>query len=96
MEESSYAIGARRDRPIVIDGLWGLSSGNGHLAGNAGKLYFTAGPNGEDNGLFGYIAATRGRWGGVKGVAHSPFHPFTQSPGHPVTRSPGHPFSEAA
>ncbi|HEV3345100.1 MAG TPA: TIGR03118 family protein, partial [Pirellulales bacterium] len=29
--------------PIVVDGLWGLSFGNGDNAGNAGSLYFTAG-----------------------------------------------------
>jgi uncharacterized protein (TIGR03118 family) len=41
--------------PIVIDGLWGLSFGNGVTAGSANSLYFTAGPGGEQHGLFGKI-----------------------------------------
>ena len=43
------------ERPIVIDGLWGLAFGNGGKAGRPGTLYFTAGPNGESNGLFGSL-----------------------------------------
>jgi uncharacterized protein (TIGR03118 family) len=45
----------RHERPIVIDGLWGLAFGNGGRAGRPGTLYFTAGPNGEGNGLFGAL-----------------------------------------
>ena len=41
--------------PIVIDGLWGLSFGNGASAGSTGTLYFTAGPGGEQHGRFGDI-----------------------------------------
>ena len=40
---------------IVINGLWGLSFGNGVTAGDSNTLYFTAGPNDESNGLFGKI-----------------------------------------
>src|ERR1035441_5226539 len=43
------------EKPIVIDGLWGLAFGNGGNAGRPGTLYFTAGPNGEGNGLFGAL-----------------------------------------
>ena len=43
------------ERPLVIDGLWGLAFGNGGRAGRPGTLYFTAGPNGEGNGLFGAL-----------------------------------------
>jgi len=39
--------------PLVIDGLWGLAVGNG---ANAGSVYFTAGPGGEEHGLFGKLA----------------------------------------
>jgi uncharacterized protein (TIGR03118 family) len=46
-----------RERPIVIDGLWGLAFGNGGNNGRPGTLYFTAGPNGESNGLFGALDA---------------------------------------
>jgi uncharacterized protein (TIGR03118 family) len=41
---------------IKIDGLWGLSFGNGGKAGPYNTLYFTAGPNDETAGLFGSIA----------------------------------------
>jgi uncharacterized protein (TIGR03118 family) len=42
-------------RPIAIDGLWALAFGNGGRAGRPGTLYFTGGPNGESNGLFGSL-----------------------------------------
>lgn len=42
--------------PITIDGLWGLSFGNG-VAGSAQTLFFTAGPDGEMHGLFGQLVA---------------------------------------
>ena len=40
-------------KPIVIDGLWSLQVGNGGNGGRTDTLYFTAGPNGEKDGLFG-------------------------------------------
>ena len=45
------------NNPIVNDGLWGLRFGNGGNGGNLNTLYFTAGLNNEQNGLFGSIAA---------------------------------------
>ncbi|MDB6066322.1 MAG: hypothetical protein JWR26_2530, partial [Pedosphaera sp.] len=42
-------------KPIIIDGLWGLAFGNGGNGGVPAALYFTAGPNGEADGLFGSI-----------------------------------------
>jgi uncharacterized protein (TIGR03118 family) len=42
-------------QPIVIDGLWALSFGNGSVAGPVNTLFFTAGPNKEADGLFGRI-----------------------------------------
>ncbi len=48
---------------IVIQGLWALSSGNvapnnlDPAASPSSELYFAAGPNGEANGLFGYLSA---------------------------------------
>jgi uncharacterized protein (TIGR03118 family) len=49
-------------KPIVIDGLWALSAGNGSAAGSydpsgepAAEIYFAAGPNKEQDGLFGYL-----------------------------------------
>ncbi len=43
---------------IVIDGLWGLSFGNGGSAGSTSVLYFTAGSQHESHGLFGSISST--------------------------------------
>jgi uncharacterized protein (TIGR03118 family) len=40
---------------ISIDGIWGLTFGNGHSLGDANALYFTAGPNNEEDGLFGRL-----------------------------------------
>jgi len=40
---------------ISIDGIWGLAFGNGHSLGDANSLYFTAGPNNEQDGLFGRL-----------------------------------------
>lgn len=48
---------------LTIDGLWALRFGNGAAAGPATTLFFTAGPGGEVNGLFGTltpIAAEKG------------------------------------
>ncbi len=42
---------------IVIDGLWTIMFGNGHNGGDQNKLYFTAGPNDESDGLFGSLTA---------------------------------------
>jgi len=50
------------NKPIVIDGLWAISDANGASAGSAdpagapaAELYFTAGPNSEQDGLLGYL-----------------------------------------
>jgi uncharacterized protein (TIGR03118 family) len=54
------AIADGSGRAISIDGLWGLTFGNGAKAGDTHILYFTAGIAGggavEDHGLFGSIA----------------------------------------
>jgi uncharacterized protein (TIGR03118 family) len=42
---------------IVIDGLWTITFGSGAVSGgDANTLYFTAGPNGELDGLFGALS----------------------------------------
>jgi uncharacterized protein (TIGR03118 family) len=41
---------------IVIDGLWSLRIGNGGNGGKTDTVYFTAGPNDEQDGLFGSLA----------------------------------------
>jgi uncharacterized protein (TIGR03118 family) len=40
---------------LTIDGLWALSFGNGAAAGPSTTLFFSAGPNGEADGLFGTL-----------------------------------------
>jgi len=42
--------------PIRIDGLWALRVGNGGAGGAANTVYFTAGLDGEQHGLFGSLA----------------------------------------
>ncbi|HEY1502357.1 MAG TPA: TIGR03118 family protein [Acidobacteriaceae bacterium] len=49
--------------PIAIDGLWGLSFGSGGTSGPANTLYFTAGPDDENHGLFGTITAVENTLG---------------------------------
>ena len=53
--QSAGPVTNLRGRPIKIDGLWGLAFGNGGNAGPTSTLFFTAGPNGEANGLFGTL-----------------------------------------
>jgi uncharacterized protein (TIGR03118 family) len=51
------SLGQLRDtngEPISIDGLWTLTLGGGAKS-SSDTLYFTAGPNGETDGLFGTI-----------------------------------------
>jgi uncharacterized protein (TIGR03118 family) len=43
--------------PVHIDGLWGLSFGNGLQKQATNALFFAAGPNDEANGLYGKIEA---------------------------------------
>jgi uncharacterized protein (TIGR03118 family) len=45
------------NRPLVIDGLWGIGFGNDHSSGPSTTLYFAAGPDEEQNGYFGKIEA---------------------------------------
>jgi uncharacterized protein (TIGR03118 family) len=50
--------GALRDasgKKLAIDGLWALEFGNAGANGNPQTLFFTAGPNDENDGLFGTI-----------------------------------------
>ena len=43
------------DEPIFVDGLWALTFGNGGAGGSKTTLYFTAGINDEQDGLFGSL-----------------------------------------
>jgi uncharacterized protein (TIGR03118 family) len=44
---------------VTIDGLWALTFGNGAKNADPEKLYFTAGTNGEADGLFGNLSLTQ-------------------------------------
>jgi uncharacterized protein (TIGR03118 family) len=50
-------LGQSPNHPLQIDGLWGLTFGNGVTAGNATTLYYAAGPEDKTRGLFGKITA---------------------------------------
>ena len=50
--------------PLTIDGLWGLNFGNDGTAGPATTLFFAAGPDSEQHGLFGTITAVENVLGG--------------------------------
>jgi uncharacterized protein (TIGR03118 family) len=43
--------------PLLIDGLWAIEFGPepADAGGTPSQLYFTSGPNGENDGLFGYL-----------------------------------------
>ena len=45
-------------QPIANPGLWGLKFGNGGNGGDPAVLYFAAGINGQQEGLFGSISAS--------------------------------------
>jgi uncharacterized protein (TIGR03118 family) len=47
-----------KGQPITIDGLWSLAFGNGGAAGPTNTLFFSAGINGEADGLFGSLTAS--------------------------------------
>ncbi|MES2759014.1 MAG: TIGR03118 family protein [Pseudomonadota bacterium] len=48
-------LGRSDGTPIVIDGLWGISFGNGSFSQPLNSLFFTAGPANETHGLYGRI-----------------------------------------
>jgi len=51
-------------RPLSIDGLWGLSFGNGFVGQQIDSLYFTAGPDDESHGVYGVVSPTTASKGG--------------------------------
>jgi uncharacterized protein (TIGR03118 family) len=51
------ALMGRDGKPIVIDGVWALSFGNGGQAGRRDTLFFTAGIDDEQHGLFGTLVS---------------------------------------
>jgi len=56
-DSNGKRLGTLKDangQSLIIDGLWTLTLGGGRNS-NSDTLYFTAGPNGETDGLFGTI-----------------------------------------
>jgi uncharacterized protein (TIGR03118 family) len=53
--EFESTLSDRNDKPIAIDGLWGIGFGNDANAGPAGTLFFAAGIMEEAHGLFGSL-----------------------------------------
>ena len=56
------AIDVVRDpdgQPVVIEGIWGITFGNGASLGESNHLYFAAGPADEEDGLFGKLVPLR-------------------------------------
>ncbi len=53
-------LGDDQGLPLRIDGLWGLSFGNGGASGPTDTLYFTAGNFDEAHGLLGTITVAHG------------------------------------
>jgi uncharacterized protein (TIGR03118 family) len=56
-------LGSLRDaqrRPIEIDGLWGISFGNGFASQPVDTLFYAAGPGDEAHGAYGRIDAVSG------------------------------------
>jgi uncharacterized protein (TIGR03118 family) len=52
-------LGVLRDlqgHPLIIDGLWAITFGNGGSTGLKNALFFSAGPNHEADGLFGVLS----------------------------------------
>jgi uncharacterized protein (TIGR03118 family) len=59
-DNEGHLIDELRDahgKPLAIDGLWTLTLGGG-AGSSSDTLFFSAGPNGETNGLFGTITPT--------------------------------------
>jgi uncharacterized protein (TIGR03118 family) len=53
-------LGSLRDsnnRRIHIDGLWGIQFGNGIFGQKTNQLFYAAGPNDEEDGVYGVITA---------------------------------------
>lgn len=44
--------------PLVVDGIWGITFGNGVGLGDTDALYYAAGPNAEADGSFGTVRWT--------------------------------------
>jgi uncharacterized protein (TIGR03118 family) len=69
-------------------GLWGIAFGNGHGGTNPNALYFAAGINNENDGLFGKVTMTDGGHGKDLAMMSSPGDNSQQMPGIANNSSP--------
>jgi uncharacterized protein (TIGR03118 family) len=58
------ALEDANNSPIAINGLWGIAFAGGGTSGSATTLYFAAGLNDEQDGLFGTITPVENVFGG--------------------------------
>ena len=65
---------------ISIDGIWGLAFGNGVSLGDSDALYYTAGPNTEQDGVFGSIRPRRQKMSPVLTSTTAPAAPAPAQP----------------
>jgi uncharacterized protein (TIGR03118 family) len=59
---SGNFVGTLRDStnaPVAIDGLWAITPGSGSATSSNQSIFFTAGVNGEQDGLFGSLTFNR-------------------------------------
>jgi uncharacterized protein (TIGR03118 family) len=95
--ETGDFVGYMRDsdsKIISIDGLWGIAFGNGVSLGEANSLYFTAGPNNEQDGIFGRLTVKyplRYQFKGEPGPAPAPVPLLTRVPADAIAPAPAPP-----
>jgi uncharacterized protein (TIGR03118 family) len=71
---SKGQISDTNDKPIVLEGLWGLAFGNNKAGNLTNGLYFGAGTNDEENGLYGRVIADQPNPSGTQGGGDGGFH----------------------
>jgi uncharacterized protein (TIGR03118 family) len=59
-EFKGFMLNAANNTPLSIDGLWSLTFGNNGQAGSSTALFFSAGINHENDGLFGTLTPVAG------------------------------------
>lgn len=90
------ALADDRGTPIEIPGLWSITFGNGHMAGDVNTLFFTAGVGYFQHGLFGAIQAPSQR--GMSTAGDGIYDPNApgEAPDYPVPPSSGPSLSDPA
>jgi uncharacterized protein (TIGR03118 family) len=56
--EFTGVLSDKKNKPIIVDKVWGILFGNGASLGDTNTLYFAAGPDDEKDGVFGKIELT--------------------------------------